>query len=342
LIAPDSAVTIGVAEGSLDLQFHRIVSVEFVQGGILVADGGSNEIRRFSNRGEILHRWGGSGDGPGEFRRLRWATSIADTVYAWDESSRRLTVYDEAGNVAHVVRPTFFGGSAPQRVVGMFADHTLIVNPLEISSQPRIGAGVRAGDSPIAVAGWDDAALRPFTTVPGRPIYASSDGIRVPIPFTTYPAYSVAASSLIIGNGATHEFTRYSESGAALRTTRFVPERVVTAADLARYIDAYLESRRDGDASDIERAAKEAPVPEFMPTFDELAAQRSGATWIRTFTLPWDTVAEWVLLDSTGVASARLRTQPQFIIADATAESVVGIVRDSLGVEYIEVLWYSQ
>jgi hypothetical protein len=64
---------------------------------IVIADGLGGEIRFYDTAGSLIHRYGRTGSGPGEFRALRDIARATDTsVVAWDVQLQRLTFVSEA------------------------------------------------------------------------------------------------------------------------------------------------------------------------------------------------------------------------------------------------------
>ena len=60
-------------------------AVTLAGGGIIIADGGSNEVRRFDAEGAHVGSRGGFGEGPGDFDELRAvARRRGDSIAAWD------------------------------------------------------------------------------------------------------------------------------------------------------------------------------------------------------------------------------------------------------------------
>src|SRR5688572_2268538 len=68
-VQAEPAVTIGVVEGAPEYQLFRVRhALRLEDGAIVVADGGSREIRFYDSAGRHIRSIGGDGEGPGEFR----------------------------------------------------------------------------------------------------------------------------------------------------------------------------------------------------------------------------------------------------------------------------------
>lgn len=73
-------------------------------GRVVVANGGTNELRYYDSKGHHLVSVGGEGDGPGEFRRLASVAVLSgDTVAAWDAGNLRLSFFDPTGALARSI-----------------------------------------------------------------------------------------------------------------------------------------------------------------------------------------------------------------------------------------------
>lgn len=90
---------LGAIQGPEAEQFYQIRgAIRLHDGRIVVADGGSNELRFFDSEGVHLMTAGGDGAGPGEFKNLRWVQQTAtDTLVAWDGGLGRISVFDPDG-----------------------------------------------------------------------------------------------------------------------------------------------------------------------------------------------------------------------------------------------------
>jgi hypothetical protein len=94
-------LTLGVSDGNARLMFNLVQSARRqADGTLLVADGGSLEVRWYDADGEPVRAVGRRGEGPGEFggplSLLPWP---GDTVAVLDHGQRRLTLLGAAGEV---------------------------------------------------------------------------------------------------------------------------------------------------------------------------------------------------------------------------------------------------
>lgn len=82
---PEPALAVGVATGDERYELSRVVGAVLRTDGLLIADGGSGQLRLYDLSGRHVKSVGGSGSGPGEFQQLRWMGSAGgERILAWD------------------------------------------------------------------------------------------------------------------------------------------------------------------------------------------------------------------------------------------------------------------
>src|SRR5687768_5275677 len=90
-------VRIGHDETNKESVFREVHDVAFTpSGGIVVVDGGTRVVV-FDSMGAAPRMLGRSGQGPGEYRGVRWALVRGDTIALWDVRARRMLLYREDG-----------------------------------------------------------------------------------------------------------------------------------------------------------------------------------------------------------------------------------------------------
>jgi hypothetical protein len=106
-LAVSPLLEIGVVEGDNRYAFQDVTGVlPLSAGGVVVADGGAGELTRYAADGTFVHRWGGRGEGPGEFYLLSrvypWA---GDSIAALDQRIDRLSLFDADGAFGRRIDP---------------------------------------------------------------------------------------------------------------------------------------------------------------------------------------------------------------------------------------------
>ena len=104
-IGPGPAVSIGRREGEDPYLLHRVSDATRLRDGrIVVANGGSSELRFFDSLGNHLANRGGVGEGPGEFARLLGVEPWpGDSIIAWMDPRLGFSVFDSDGNYRRTI-----------------------------------------------------------------------------------------------------------------------------------------------------------------------------------------------------------------------------------------------
>lgn len=90
---------LGTVDGDSAQMFHDISDVLWgAEGSVLVADRGTQEISIFDQRDRLTQRFGGPGDGPGEFQGVsHMYRTEADSIGIFDTWTRKLSYFDRDG-----------------------------------------------------------------------------------------------------------------------------------------------------------------------------------------------------------------------------------------------------
>jgi hypothetical protein len=132
---------LGQVDGGGASQFHNISGVAGLSdGGFVVVDGGSQELRWFDASGQHVRTSGGPGSGPGEFRRpLLVPRYPSDSLLVFDRRGRRFTLVASDGSGPRTLAPREVGGGTPRASVGSRALFTSAGGSLCAVNEPCDG-----------------------------------------------------------------------------------------------------------------------------------------------------------------------------------------------------------
>ena len=101
LALSEPVAQIGAVDGADEYLFGAITSaLRLEEGGFAVADGQAGHVSIYDADGVFLRRWGGEGDGPGEFRNISKLYRVGpDSVMVAHGFSPRVTVFSTDGAV---------------------------------------------------------------------------------------------------------------------------------------------------------------------------------------------------------------------------------------------------
>ncbi len=335
--SPQPALDIGVVEGPEEYRLFRVADALLLpDGGVLLVNAGTAEIRHFDGTGAFVSAFGRSGEGPGEFRvPTRIDRYGADSVVVWDEPLRRLSVFTLSGTFGRQVRPE--QQAANPSLVTAFADGSVLI---------------RDDRFDIPASGFNDMD---FTLVRYSPVGAFEDSagtyyygrigrlgdvgmIGSPV-FGAGGAVAGCTSGFWIADGRTYEVRRHGPDGTLLAIVRWSgPARSVEPED----VDAHWSKRGQGLTGDdrrrMERMREVTPVEDQFPATSGLQAAPGGGLWVEAYRPPRATgPATWWVFDEGGTLVGTAAIPATLRITDIGNDVVLGIERDSLDIEHVRL-----
>lgn len=328
----------GINDTAPERLFDRLrAALRLADGRIVVADGGSNEIRMFDPEGHFITRWGRTGSGPGEFRTLqtveRWGT---DSLIAWDRHLGRFSVFSRDGTLGRVFT---YGDGMGISLAGVAAGGFLMATP-PTHNLNAMRSGYTRELVQFEVVARDGSPRAVIGPVRGREMYVRRDlgGLSVSeVPYSRSAVGGAWGDFVVVGENDRYQLQLYSGDGALRRIVRLErPLNTPQASD----IDAYLmHSFRYVSPDGRNRIREEhqrnpIPMPPSFPSFTDMVNDRTGRLWVRDHAMPGENVSTWTIFGPTGsvVASA---TVPGVEVLDVGEDYVLGKRTDDLGVESV-------
>lgn len=325
------------AEGPAAL-FRVSGLLQLAEGGVAVADA-SREIRVFGADGRLVARYGGAGEGPGEFQHISVLARLpGDSLLAIDGRTARSTVLAPDGTVARTITlPTDLPGATyamdvdPAGSVYMLRGRGFGIDAEEGVHRPeftiyRVSADGTEADS---LGAW-----------PGPRTHVRIEGRRVSVTetlLTDNTHIAPARNGFFVGTSDRYEIERRAMDGRLLQLVRVAgAEREVDDA----LADAALEARlaRIGD-DNLRRLSRrtltELPPPERVPAFAGFIIDDSEHLWVRSYPLPGDTAQAFDVFDPAGRWKSSVQLPTDFTPWHIGEDFVLGVQRDELGVESV-------
>lgn len=329
-VDPTPVLSVGELEGEDPYLLSGVAGAALLDdGGIVVGDRASGTLRVFDARGRFIREMGGVGEGPGEFGYLSFLALNGDTLTVYDSSLTRLTRFTLDGRL--VSTTPFQGLSAPDQYVARL-DHGGHVG-LWLTPVPIQGGSLQVDEANLGRFTPDGELVSTLMTLPGMRRLGS------PLPLSPHVLAGILGDTLFVTDGV----------GSALRAvtldgdSSFVVETTVPAPDAAEALARLRDALPEGWA---ERLAEVEDRPEMdtVPTFSDLLV-RDGRLWLKRYDAASDshwlgrrrTGGEWVGVASDGTAEALLRVPDDLRLLDVRGDRIVGVARDSLDVERVQV-----
>jgi hypothetical protein len=342
------ALSIGEAEGSEESLLYRAHSALVLDdGGILISNSGTHEVRLYRRDGSFSRSFGAEGEGPGEFggfSSMRLYFFAADSLAVTDGANLRLNLFSTAGHFDRSISPTVVEGYARPAIWGVFADG-------EWLAQMPKGSGSLGGNVGDRLESWfgflryapDGSHATRLADVPGRPRIVNSLGggaVHFPfVPLTPDPAFSVVGNDLLLSQGAEPEVRRIDRDGRVRSIVRWNQPRSPVRDIWSRFTEEFLaevnEERRPAYARLL--AMSDLPLPELVPAVEGIIVDGLGDVWVQEYRLPWQQARVWHVLSPDGTWLGDMTTPPGVTVYDIGQDYILGRHVDELGVERVVV-----
>jgi len=344
-------LSIGTADGDPnDVLFQVVDALALEDGSIVVANGGSQQLVFFDSTGQYTHAAGGSGGGPGEFTLL---VSVfrgkGASLVAVDMASRRVSYFDSDGNYGRSTRLIPFPELPAPLALGMFTDGTLLATQGAYTLRAEPPTRIERDSQSLYCYSADGANVTHLGRFPGQewtivttltPDGRSQFGRRRR-EFGRSTAYAVSGNSFYVADNAAFEIQIYSNN-AELHTVirREYAALPVTDTDIKSYRDSVIASR--GNALQQRRTrdlhTRLPRPPEYMPAYaPDIETDTHGNLWVRETTRPGENRAPWSVFDESGVLVGVVEMPVGFMVMDIGSDYVLGVRRDELDIEYVEL-----
>lgn len=355
-IGPEPSVSIGKREGEDPYLLHRVSDATRLRDGrIVIANGGSHELRFFDSLGSHLANRGGAGEGPGEFAFLRrvdpWP---GDSIVAWEAPGLGFSVFDTDGGFGRIfslvsLNPRPLRQSRQSATTNTTpAGHEGGPVPRDMSGTMLLWIPVSAtrDGGILAIAGGEDenATVAQIRGSEGGEL-SSPITHTGPEPMLLAQAYAgepavVSWGDLVIVTSTTrYELKAFARDGTLARIVRRGHElRAPTEAEVFAYMEENSPPRMS--PNQIRRQFQSLSAPEYFPAFGRIMTDATGHLWVREYDLP-DAERDaplWTVFDAEGRVLGFVETPEDLAIYEIGEDYILGRVRDELQVEYVQ-LW---
>ncbi len=344
-IGPEPAVSIGVLEGEEPYMLNWAFNpVRLSDGRIVVANFGTQEVRMFDASGTHLATWGGSGEGPGEFRSLtRVASWPGDSIVAWYSTGLGLSVFDSNGDYGRSF--TLQSGQDTiwlrPRAVAARRDGTIlsIMDPEGADT-----AEVEIWDGEGALVGsLGRHPSKPFIVTTNERGQRELSGIAYSRELVT----GLWGDLIVVSPTTSYEIRAFRADGTLARIVR--REHVLRApaeADLEPWIEeqvgmvASSPGLPEGLIDRMRQALQSTSLAETFPAFSAILPDAAGNLWVREYDFPREErpTPLWTVFDPEGRVLGFVETPTGLRITQIGEDYILGHVEDALGVESIQ-LW---
>ena len=331
------------------------------EGRIIIADGdqaGWHAVLLYDRDGQFLKKVGRSGEGPGEFGQLWWASAYrTDSIIGFDMSRDLVAVFDKNGEFVRQVRTPPVSTEPPARgTYGFTNGIDAAFGNGDFLGYPRGTLDISGGVGP---AWYKHLLLRV------RPDGEAWDTLGVfeiseqywdgtsqePLWFAPYAASAIWQDDFYFGTGKSFEIRRYGARGQLVRVIRkpFQPVPVDSEyKDLFReWYLGFVSSSPGMNEEALERLEvqlESARYAETLPAYSSVLVDWDGNLWVGEFQWfggnmrsPIDEPSNWSVFDTSGVWLGDVETPSGFILTEVTDDRALGFVVDEFDVKEVHV-----
>lgn len=342
-LAQPAVVDIGGADVEEAYSVYQVRDARRLSdGGIVVVNGGSADVRYYTADGQHVRTSGRRGEGPGEFQQpMRLVPLPGDSVLVVD--GQRATVLDAEGSYARDFRQ---GDNGPRAgVTGRLRDGRLVATVSAIA-RGEIADGLQRSTIVFATLTPAGAVQDTIVTVPGaeRTIRVDGSGGQIrsisisSTPFGKNTVYAVAGDVLAIATQESPEIRVYGADGTLRRIIRTGKS---TPAVTDAHLDAWFE--RQQESMPPERREQTATRPEWpnagetVPPFAALEIDDAGNIWLADYDDRIGPAGAWSVHDPDGRLIARIHMPDRFRPMHIGGDFVLGVERDEFDVEHVRM-----
>lgn len=337
-LSPGPLLEIGVVEGDPRYQLYRARFVQRLSdGGIVLANTGSHEIRAYTADG--IHRFsaGGAGEGPGEFRSISFLGVLpGDTLVAHDRDLDRVSFFAPDGEFIRSFRLEPLQGIGDPWVRGLFDTDLLWV--AYARSFRGTGDGHHRNFLFYTVHDLEGTLRHGFGELIFSQMWVVNEPNRssyLSIPYGPFSAHSIAGDSLAHGWSDAPEVEIYDRTGRLRRSIRWKAEPVpVRSGDLRDFQERYYAGN-DERSRRIRAAHEEMPIPATKPYYSDLLLDRTGHLWVANYRWGGDRSRSWQVFDPRGRWLGEVVGPQDFTPRDIGEDWVLGTFVDDFDVQHV-------
>ncbi len=342
VLSSEPRLRIGTAEAdadSGDQVLSRVAgALRLSNGDIVVANAGGYDLRYYTDLGATRAIVGGKGGGPGEFQALSWIGNCgADSVLAYDFLNRRVSVFGPDHELVRSFTPTSPGSPTPPAALHCDREGHFVV----LGRSPSIGIDRTPyfrPDVALAIATTTGDLTASLGFVPGTEQYRRPNSVG-PRALGKRTSVAIGGGRVYVGTADTYAVAAFDLQGRHVMTVRLDTEpEPITDEDLSAFRTWELaQAHRASQRASWARQLDEMVFPEYFPAYASLLVDAVGCLWVEDYEMLPATPRTWTVFSPNGALLARVRLPAGFGITDVGSDWVLGVGRDGLGVEYVEL-----
>jgi hypothetical protein len=316
--------------------------VQLPDGSIVVANGGTTEIRRYDNTGLLIASTGGRGDGPGEFREITWlARCPGDITTVYDHRRRSFSQFTGDLVLEGVHHLPYLVDRSIRASVSCFADGSIIMSSRRLIT--GADADVHRDTTTYVRADFGGGTPDTIATVPGADMLIverrGADFSARQLPFGRIPIAAVGAERFAVSENEAAEWKLISSDGTLIGIIRErdIPTRAVSDEDRIRFREDAMRGVSPDGAPIVAAALEKSRYATAHPPYATALFDRDGFFWVKRAAA---TASEgmWIVFDPDGTRLGSVSLPAEFTPYDIGHDFILGVMKDPMDVEIV-ALW---
>lgn len=324
----------------------RVSDIAFLSdGSVVVANGGSGELRVFDRSGALLASMGRAGDGPGEFRFLSDVTvGRGDTLRAWEAGGRGVSTFTRDGALVDSRRlmsdalPRFQNAFAPasEEVVFFMLHDPTWKWPGAATRGRELLARMEIGGSSLDTLGeWPTRLGRMMEVGGGEGLFGTARIVIRPLSPDTYMALGGRPERLLVGDGALPRLQVFDLHGVRFMEIQWnAPQRTLSEGEISQAIQASVAQYPEPERARRISMLREFPFEE-IPTFSQIIVDDLGYVWTKRSQLPGVSPAQWDVFSPVGEWLGPVDLDATMNVMAISENAIAGVRRDEFDVEIV-------
>lgn len=277
------------------LQLGHVTGAVFLPDGSLVfVDDAATEIIFLDPDGQVVHRTGREGEGPGEYSDIaRIGVSADGALHVYDRRLRRYTFMDSQGSVTGVRDIERFGEMVPLAYLAG-GDVLAVLEP-----RPILPEGLQRVPLFLILHRQTTETADTLGSWPGKERMVAGDRWN-PVAFGATALYSGRGPHVAMATTDSLDVSLYEGSAPVTRIRGGSSPREVTAEEMAAWTDLFVgmypEERRPAER----RRLRESTFRDTYPAFEALAVDADGRIWLGDYARHADEERRWTVFGSDG------------------------------------------
>ncbi|MGD8280999.1 MAG: hypothetical protein PVF69_07575 [Gemmatimonadota bacterium] len=332
---------IGVVDGDPAYSFTTIAGVNTLgDGGVVVAEWQTREIRIFDGNGRHVRTLGGFGDGPGEFSQIVNVAGVrGDTIRVWDIRQQRITTMSSDGTLLGSFRLERGQAASGFGPVTHLADGTYLVPLRDLGDLDMESTSGRATQVLLRASAhgeiFDTMAMlagEEMTVVRGQ-----RAATILPTPAGRKPLWAT---------GTDRVYTAWNgEYRIVARTLAGDPAMVILAPGLGRPLErgafdaakrAWLDECPDERCRRwYARIFEVVEPPDAWPAFSDLRVDALGDLWVAEYELQAAAPSAWHVFSARGELLGHVAVPAGLEIHEIGEDYLLGVEENELDVPFV-------